>query len=155
MPVQKKTLTFNKENNKWYLECKEYEEEMTKLFRKNHSYKDGDGRIVKYEVVQDFTNPMDDHTKHPKWHDPKEDLIMEDSFVKMLEKKAKGKNSTQFEMISYGWVSNTFTHYVCDNIEGDRAQYTVRFNSQYPSTIHLTQIFQYLFERFPKYIHLK
>jgi len=155
MIAQKKTLTFNKENSRWYLECKEWEDEMTRLFRKNHAYIDDQGHKVKYEAVRDYSNPLDDHTKHPLWHEPKNDLVMEDTFSELLENKAKGRDSIQLEMISYGWVSNTFTHYVCRNIDGDKAEYAVRFDTSKPNIIHLTPVFQYLFERFPKYIHLK
>lgn len=155
MLTQKKTLTFNKENHKWNLECKAWEDEMTRLFRKNHTYRDDEGNEKKYKDDQDFSDPMDDHTKHPLWRDPKNDLIMKDSFSELLEIKAKGKDSVALEMISYGWVSNTFTHYVCRNIDDDKAEYAVRFSSPYPSVIHLVPVFQFVFERYPKYLHLR
>lgn len=59
MLTQKRTLTFNKENdNRWYLSCQKYEEEKTRMFRATFTYINKEGRITKYEAKQDFTNPM-------------------------------------------------------------------------------------------------
>lgn len=156
MLVQKKTLTFNKEKNHWYLECKQWEDEQTELFRRTNYYEDKDGLIVKYSAVRDLTNPLDDHTKHPLWHDPHEDLIMADTFGKLLEKKANGKKTIQMDMASYGWVSNTFTHYDRMSYDASGARYVLRFDSELPKEIDLTPIFQYVFDGIiPQYLHLK
>jgi len=156
MLVQKKTLTFNKENNLWYVDCKEWEEKQTQLFRETHIHSIGNGNYANYKKELDLSDPLDNHTKHPKWRDPRQDLIMDESFGKLIEQKAHGKKTIAIEIVSYGWVSETFTHYECKTIKEDGALYDIRSDSNLQSQILLTPIFQYLFDGFyPKYIHLK
>ena len=129
MITQLRTLTFFKENGRWYLECEEWVELMIKEFRRTHTYKNEAGKVTKYNVVQDLSNPLDDHTKHPDWQDPSrgETLVMDASFVALIGQKAGGADRVQLDMISYGWVSNTFAHYLREEIGKDGARYTARF----------------------------
>jgi hypothetical protein len=156
--TQLRTITFFKENNLWYLECPEWVERQTKLFRKTHTYKNEEGKNTKYNLVQDFSNPLDDHTKHPDWSDPSRDkaLVMDDSFVALLEQRACGDMSMTLDIISYGCVSNTFAHYKRTSIDKDGALYTDRFDSSFPKTFLLKPIFYFLFsDVYPLYIHVK
>lgn len=159
MIAQKKTLTFNKENdNRWYLECSEYEEKVTKEFRETFTYTDAEGHVKHYEKEFDPANPLDDHTKHPVWPsvEPHKDLIMAKSFENLLEKLAHGKRSITLDAISYGWVANTFTHYQRCSIDGQGAEYELRFRDDLPQRIRLTPICRYLFDGcYPEHIHGK
>ena len=157
--TQKKTLTFNKENdNRWYLECKEYEEKKAKEFRQIFTYTDEEGHIQSYEEEQDFDNPLDDHTKHPDWpsFEPHKDLVMAESFELLLEKLAGGKRQVVLDVISYGWVANTFAHYQRCTIDGQGAEYELRFRNDLPQRIRLTPICRFLFGGlYPLHIHGK
>lgn len=159
MLTQKKTLTFNKENdNRWYIVCNEYEELLTKEFRETFTYVDAEGHTQKYETEQDQSNPLDDHTKHPAWPscNPHKDLVMDESFEKLLEKLADGKPQVVIEVISYGWVANTFTHYQRCTIDGKGAEYELRFRNDLPQHIRLTPICRFLFDGlYPEHFHGK
>ncbi len=158
MITQLRTLTFFKENGLWYVECEEWVEHQTKLFRETHTYTNEAGKTVKYNEEQDFDDPLDDHTKHPDWSDPSRSrvLVMDDSFVALIEQKAQGADRVQLDMISYGWVSDTFAHYLRDEIGKQGARYVARFATPYPETFLLTPIFHFLFAgAYPLYIHVK
>lgn len=158
MIAQLRTLTFFKENERWYLECEEWVELQTKLFRKYHTYMNEEGKITKYNEERDFTNPMDDHTKHPDWIDPSrgETLVMDDSLVALIEQKAGGADRVQLDMISYGWVSDTFAHYLREEIGKDGARYSARFETPYPKSFLLKPVFSFLFAGvYPLYLHVK
>lgn len=159
MLTQKKTLTFNKEtNNHWYLVCDEYEEKVTKEFRETFTYTDTEGKVQKYETEQDLTNPLDDHTKHPAWPscDPHKNLVMAESFEQLLETLAKGERTVTIDVISYGWVANTYTHYHRIAIDGEGAEYELRFRNDLPQRIRLTPICRFLFDGlYPEYFHGK
>ena len=159
MITQLRTLTFFKENGRWYLECEEWVELMTKEFRRTHTYKNDEGKMTKYNEERDFSNPLDDHTKHPAWSDPSrgEALVMDDSFVALIEQKAGGADRAQLDMISYGWVSNTFAHYLREKEVGkEGARYKARFETLYPETFLLKPVFSFLFAGvYPRYIHVK
>jgi len=157
MLIQKKTLVFNKENdNCWYVECKKWEEEQTKLFRETHLHLDKEGKIVPYEKELQLDNPLDDHTKHEEWRDPHADLAMDDSFGKMLDQMAAGKKIVTIEMLSYGWVCNTFTHYRFVGLDLQVAEYELRFDTGLPAHIRLTPIFRYIFDsNYPLHLHVK
>ena len=92
MITQLRTLILFKENGRWYLECEEWVELMTKEFRRTHTYKNEEGKVTKFNEERDFSNPLDDHTKHPDWQDPSrgETLVIDDSFVALIEQKACG-----------------------------------------------------------------
>ena len=153
-----RTMTFFKENGLWYLECPEWVERQTRLFRKTHTYKNEEGKNTKYNEVQDLRNPLDDHTKHPNWKDPSRDqaLVMGESFVALLEQKACGASTVTLDIISYGCVSNTFAHYLRTRVDEDGAVYTDRFQSALPRTFLLKPIFYFLFsDVYPLYIHIK
>ena len=158
MITQLRTLTFFKENGQWYLECEEWVELMTKEFRKTHTYKNEAGKVTKYNEVQDLSNPLDDHTKHPDWQDPSrgETLVMDDSFVALIEQKACGADRVKLDMISYGWVSNAFAHYLREEIGKEGARYTARYETPYPEPFLLKPVFSFLFAgTYPLYIHVK
>jgi len=159
MLTQKKTLTFNKENdNRWYLECKEYEEKMTKEFRETFTYTDNEGHIKKYEPKQDLANPLDDHTKHPAWPscDPHKDLVMAESFEQLLDELSESGRQVTLDVISYGWVANTFTHYQRCSIDGQGAEYELRFRKDLTRRIRLTPICRFLFDGlYPEHFHGK
>lgn len=158
MISQLRTLSFFKENGLWYVECEEWVEHQTKTFRKTHTYMNEAGKTVKYNEVQDFDNPLDDHTKHPDWSDPSRSkmLVMDDSFVTLIEQHAQGAENVQLEIISYGFVSNTFAHYMCVEAGKQGARYVARFATPYTETFLLTPIFHFLFAgAYPLYIHVK
>lgn len=156
MLTQKKVLTFNREkNNRWYVESKEWEELQTKHFRKTHTYEDEEGKTQYYNEEQDFSNPLDDHTKHPAWRDPHEDLVMDDSFEALLQKMAAGARQVKMEVISYGWVSNTYTHYYRSGYDENGANYELRFKADLPAHIRLTPICLFLFDGYPEHFHGK
>lgn len=159
MMTQKKTLTFNKENdNRWYLSCKEYEEKVTKEFRATFTYVDGDGHIQHYKEEQDLSNPLDDHTKHPAWpsFEPHKHLVMAESFEQLLEKLANGAQEVKLEVIAYGWVANTYTHYQRCLIDGQGAEYELRFRHDLPQRIRLTPICRFVFNGlYPEHFHGK
>ena len=141
------------------MECEEWVELMTKEFRRTHTYKNDEGKMTKYNEERDFSNPLDDHTKHPAWSDPSrgEALVMDDSFVALIEQKAGGADRAQLDMISYGWVSNTFAHYLREKEVGkEGARYKARFETLYPETFLLKPVFSFLFAGvYPRYIHVK
>lgn len=157
MLTQKKALTFNKENdNRWYLSCKEYEEEKARMFRATFTYINEEGRETKYETKQDFSNPMDDHTKHPAWpsFEPHQDLMMDESFELLLEGLAKGNRLVTLEVISYGFVSNTYTHVHRFAFDENGADYEFRFRHDLPQRFRLTPICRYLFDGgYPEHFH--
>ena len=159
MLTQKKTLTFNKENNnRWYLSCKEYEEMVTKEFRATFTYINEEGRITKYETVQDMSNPKDDHTQHPEWprFEPHQNLMMDESFEQLLEVLAKGDQQVTLEVISYGFVSNTNTHIHRLAFDETGADYEFRFRHDLPQRFRLTPICRFLFDgSYPEYFHGK
>lgn len=159
MLTQKKTLTFNKENdNRWYIVCDEYEEKVTKEFRETFTYTDTEGKVQKYETEQDLTNPLYDHTKHPAWPscDPHKNLVMTESFEQLLETLAKGERTVTIDVISYGWVANTYTHCHRITIDGEGAEYELRFRNGLPQRIRLTPICRFLFDGlYPEHFHGK
>lgn len=159
MLTQKKTLTFNKEsNNRWYVVCNEYEEKVTKQFRETFTYVDADGHTQKYAKKQDLTNPLDDHTKHPAWPscEPHKDLVMAESFERLLDVLAQGGRQVVIDVIAYGWVSNTFTHYHRCQIDGQGAEYELRFRNDLPQCIRLTPFCRFIFDGlYPEHFHGK
>lgn len=159
MLTQNKTLTFNKENdNRWYIECKEYEEKKTQEFRATFTYMDEKGHETKYEKVQDLTNPMDDHTKHPAWPgcEPHKDLVMDETFEQLLELLAKGQRKVMLEVFAYGWVANTYTHYQRCSIDGQGAEYKLRFRNDLPERVRLTPVCRFIFDGlYPEHFHGK
>ena len=158
MITQLRTLIFFKENGRWYLECGEWVELMTKEFRRTHTYKNEEGKVTKYNEERDFSNPLDDHTKHPDWQESSrgETLVMDDSFVALIEQKACRADRVQLDMISYGLVCNTFAHYLREEIGKGGARYTARFETPSPETFLLKPVFSFLFAgTYPLYIHVK
>lgn len=158
MLTQKKVLTFNREkNNRWYVESKEWEELQAKIFRQTHTYEDEDGKTQHYEEEQNFSNPMDDHTKHPDWCDHRLDkeLMMDESFELLLQKLSCGDRQVKMEVISYGWVSNNYTHYHRTKVDENGADYELRFKADLPIHIRLTPICRSLFDCYPEHIHGK
>lgn len=159
MLTQKKTLVFNKENdNRWYVECKKWEEEQTALFRETHVHLDADGKSVPYEKEQQLDNPLDDHTKHEEWRDPHADLVVNDSIAALLEQFCKkGSRQVKVEVLTYGWVSNTHAHYLRKSIGAKGCEYELRYDlKELPKSFCLTPLFCYIFEcSFPNYLHVK
>ena len=161
MLTREKTLTFHKENDgHWYLESQEYEDEMTKEFRATRKYTDDDGRLCSYENEQDFSNPLDDHTRHPEWPDclaaMHQDRMMSESFASLLERHARDGQEVVIDVISYGWVSDTYAHLQLCSIDDQGADYEFRFSKDLPQRIRLRPIFLFLFDgRYPKYYHCK
>lgn len=160
MLTQKKTLTFQKENdNRWYLVCDEYKEEKTKEFRMAFTHEDKDGKPAKYEEKQDFRDPLDDHTKHPAWPEYEfcfhKKLMMNETFEALLEKfAAKGSNEVTLEVISYGYVANAFTHIHRLSIDDQGAEYEFRFRKDLPQRFRLTPFCCYLFDGlYPEHFH--
>lgn len=156
MLTQKTTLTFIKENNNWSIVCDAWVDKKTAEFRATNVYFDESGKTVKYEKVQDFSNPLDDHTKHPLWSDPRKDLVMSEGFAELLEAASKDGKTAQIEFISYGWVSNTFSHYCLKSSDKTGADYEIRFGNEMPKQLRLTPVFRFILDsEYPDYIHLK
>lgn len=159
MLTQRQTLTFNKEkDNRWYIVCKEYEEKKTQEFRTTFTYVNAKGEIKNYNLVQDKNDPLDDHTKHPSWpsFEPRKDLVMAESFGQLLDKLAQGGRQLVLDVIAYGWVSNTYTHYQRCSIDDEGADYELRFRIDLPQRIRLTPVCRFLFDGlYPEHFHGK
>ena len=81
---------------------------------------------------------------------------MAESFELLLEQLAGGKRQVTIEAISYGWVANTFAHYLRCTIDGQGAEYELRFRHDLPQRIRLTPICRFLFGGlYPLHIHGK
>ena len=155
MLTSNQTLTLNKEKNgSWYVECKSWEEKQTALFRETFMYIDNDGKLQKYEKEQDFSNPLDDHTKNPSWRDPHEDLVMYESVGQMLDEIAKGRKTLRIEVCANGWVSNTFIHLRRVDLTEKGAYYEPRFTKN-PKRYLLTPIARFIMDIYPENLHIK
>ena len=156
MLTTKQILTFNKEKNgNWYVESKAWEDAQTKRFRQIFTYLDKDGKIKNYEKEQDMSNPLDDHTKHPDWRDPHEDLLMHESFGAMLDKVAGNSRQLKIEVVAYGWVSNCFSHFQRQEIGFEGARYKTRFRQDLPQEFLLSPITLFLFGTYPEHFHAR
>lgn len=156
--TQLRTITFQKEQGRWFLKSEEWVELQTRIFRQTHTYLNEKGKMTKYNEVQDFSDPYDDHTKHPEWSDPRwsEALVADGPLVTLIEQKAHGALRVQIDFISYGWVSDTFAHYQLEEVASDGARYKARFATSYPETLHLKPVFHFLFANaYPRYLHVK
>lgn len=164
---EKKVLNFIKESKgKWYVECKEWDLDQTRVFRRTHEkhYKDSfsdKDEHWKYLDTQDMSNPLDDHTQHEEWNEWSERWIhesrkMDDTVCLLLDMISEGKNSLSLEFITYSWVSNTYTHVRRVAIDSVGAEYEFRFRKDLPVTFRVTPMLCYIFSGvYPKYFHIK
>lgn len=160
MKNQKTVMEFRKESdNRWYLVCPEYEEKVTKEFRSTHSYLDEEGKTCFYEDEQDFSNPLDDHTKHPDWKiwDPHRDLVMTDSFVRLLQSMGgKKPDVIHLDVIAYGFVANTYVLYHRTSFDETGADYELIIGDGCPEKIRVSGFCYTFYDRcYPEYFHFK
>jgi hypothetical protein len=104
-----------------------------------------DGMLIQHRMHESFDMNAGDKL-----------TVMDASLVALIEQKACGADRVQLDMISYGWVSNTFAHYLREEIGKEGARYTARFETPYPETFLLKPVFSFLFAgTYPLYIHVK
>ena len=91
MMTQKKTLTFNKENNnRWYVVCNEYEVKVTKEFRETFTYTDKDGEVKTLEISKDIYNELE-----------KIDPLKQEKYLEYLEGFDDFDNTALLDMTSF------------------------------------------------------
>lgn len=160
MLTTKQILTFNKENSKWYVECRKWEADREQLFREITTYIGEDGKMKHYEKERKLDDPKDDHTKHPDWPEFKkathEALAMNASMTELLDQIAGGKRKIGIEVCGNGWVANTYTHYERVSASEAGADYQLRFRDDLPTVLHLTPMARYILGGiYPSHIHAR
>lgn len=160
MLTTKQILTFNKENNKWYVECRKWEADREQLFRENATYTGEDGKMKHYDKERNMDDPNDDHTKHPDWPEFKkathEALAMNESMTGLFAQIAGSKRKIFIEVCGNGWVANTYTHYELVSVTEAGADYQIRFRDDLPAVLHLTPMARYILDGiYPAHIHAR
>lgn len=148
-----RTFTFNKDaDGNWYLESKEFEDYITKLFRETHTYTNENDKQQTYASERDLENPLDDHTKHPEWVEPRTYLKMNEDMNSLLDIIAGNPNKNQsvtLDTISYGFVCNTFMHYhFVEQTPDGGAIYKLQYKGRFdlPETLKLPRLALFFFD---------